>query len=195
VRPDRDWWAGTAFTFTTVRLGLVGLLGLVAVLVGGGLYRRVREEVAASPWQAVLIGLAAQVIFLPLLVVVCGALLFSIVGIPVLALVPVALMLFGIVWLLGFATVAQRVGERLLGGLPAPLGFLTGFVLLTALVWLARIGWWAGWLGLGTALALGIAGALVEGLAWSAGLGALILAWLRRAQPARAVTAPEAARA
>lgn len=184
VIPDRGWWAGFAFTATSVRLTVFGLLGLVAVLLGGSVYRRAGDEVSASPWQATLIGLAAQLLFVPALIIVCGALLVSVIGIPVLALVPLALLALGLLWIVGFAAVAERVGRRVLrvsaGGPTSVLSYLTGFVLIVAMLWVSRLVLWTGATGFGWAFTIGLVGMAIEGLAWAAGLGALVLAWVRR---------------
>jgi hypothetical protein len=190
VFPDREWWARAALGFTSVRLTLLGLLGLAVVLVGGTTYQRARDEASSTPWQALFVGLAAAILLVPAVLAVCGALLVSIIGIPVLALVPVALFVLAVLWLVGFAAVVERVGGRMLpGGSPA-LAYLAGFVALTALVWLSRLGWWSGTLGFGTATALGAIGLTLEGMAWAAGLGAVLLAWLRRASGSPAMIQP-----
>ncbi len=186
--PGRDWWAGMSFFTTSVRLGLIGLLGAIVVLVGGRTYERVRGQVEATPWQALLIGIGAQLILLPLILLVCVTLLVSVIGIPLLALVPIALVVLGALWLLGFAAVSERIGQRLAGGLgagdiPPVVGFLIGFVVVTSVAWVCRVAWWGEWIGWATAFALGAVGAIIEGLAWAAGLGGVVLAWLRRDKP------------
>jgi hypothetical protein len=191
--PDRRWWAGAAFAATSGRLLVVGLLGLIAVLIGGAWYRRAGEQATATPGQAIVVGLGAQIVLLPAIALLCMALLVSIIGIPVLALVPVALLAGAAVWLIGFAAVVERVGRRVLRlvftePVSSTAAFVGGFAGITAMLWLTRAAWWADWIGLGTAIVLGLVGTVIEGLAWSAGLGALILAALRgrQSQPALA---------
>ncbi len=185
VWPGRDWWAGMSYLATSVRLGLIGLLGVIAVLLGGRTYERVRREVERTPWQALLVGVGTQLLLLPLVLLVCVTLLVSVIGIPLLALVPIALVVLVALWLLGFAAVGERIGQRLASGLgagdvPPVVGFLIGFVVVTGLAWLTRVAWWGAWLGGGTVFVLGAVGAVIEGLAWAAGLGGVVLAWLRR---------------
>jgi hypothetical protein len=194
VLPDAAWWSGMAFTLTSARLVIFGLLGLVAVMLAGPLQRRVADEISASPWQAAFVGVAGQLLLVPAILVVCGALLISVIGIPVLALVPVALLVFGALWFVGFAAVADRVGRRLLRlgpddgrALPA---YLAGFVTIVGVLWLARMAWWGGALGTGWAMAIGLVGMAIEAVAWAAGLGGLVLSWLRRARVAQVPAAP-----
>jgi hypothetical protein len=189
--PDAHWWATAAFVGTSVRLGLLALLGLIAALLGSAIYRRTGEQVAATPWQATLVGVGAQLVLGPALALLCIALLVSIIGIPLLALVPLLLLVGGAVWLMAVAAVLARIGRRLAGGaVSAPVAFLAGFALIAVPVWLVRMAWWTGSLGTGTAVVLIALGALIEGLVWSAALGALVLTWLRRAEPQATVVPP-----
>jgi hypothetical protein len=97
-------------------------------------------------------------------------------------------------WFVGFAAVADRVGRRLLRlgpddgrALPA---YLAGFVTIVGVLWLARMAWWGGALGTGWAMAIGLVGMAIEAVAWAAGLGGLVLSWLRRARVAQVPAAP-----
>jgi hypothetical protein len=194
--PHSRWWAGAMSGLTVSMLLFVGIVGLVAVLVGGTLYRRSGENAAHAPWQAVVIGMGAQVLLLPVFGMVCLALLVSIIGIPLLALVPLGAGLLGIVWIVAFAAVLERIGRRVLGGrgsaAPPVVAFLTGFVTVTALLWLAPLAWWTGGIGPVTASVIAGLGFVAVAIAWSAAAGALVLAWLRTkradAEPAAELT-------
>ena len=174
---------------TVLRIGLLGLLALVVVAVGRDPIERVAERTAADPLRAGLVGFLAQLLFFPVLVITVVMLAVSIIGIPLLLLVPFALFGVMIMCLVGFTGVAYRAGSWLndrfgWAGRSAYATVLAG-VILIALVTL---------LGRSAALALGpfswplsATGLFLEYLAWTLGMGAVILAWLQRR---RAVTPP-----
>jgi hypothetical protein len=195
VWPDPAWWARAALVGVTVRLGLIGLFGLIAVVVGGRVFARASQQIGATPWQALLVGAGAQVVLLPLLLLVSAALLLSIVGIPLLALVPIGVLVGGWLWLVGYAAAAERLGQRLLRPIRTTsaspiLAFLVGFGVVAVPIWFVRLAWWLGWIGGGPAITLAMAGALVEGAIWSAGLGALVLGWIGQRRTPAAAPAP-----
>ncbi len=174
---------------TVLRIGLLGLLALVVVAVGRDPIERVAERTAADPLRAGLVGFLAQLLFFPVLVITVVMLAVSIIGIPLLLLVPFALFGVMIMCLVGFTGVAYRAGSWLndrfgWADRSAYATVLVG-VLLIALVTL---------LGRSAALALGpfswpvsATGFFLEYLAWTLGMGAVILAWLQRR---RTVTPP-----
>lgn len=192
--PPAEWWAGLSLAVAIGRGLVLAVLGLIVALLGRAAVARVGREVSDAPWQSVLVGVGAQIVLVPTVLAICGGLVVSIVGIPLLALVPVAALVAGGVWLVGFTAVAARLGGALIGGSEsARLGpaVLLGLVLVLALTLGARLAWWAGWIGLPGCLLLGGIGWLVEAVAWSMGLGALILSWLRgRSAPAAEVVPP-----
>ena len=174
---------------TVLRIGLLGLLALVVVAVGRDPIERVAERTAADPLRAGLVGFLAQLLFFPVLVITVVMLAVSIIGIPLLLLVPFALFGVMILCLVGFTGVAYRAGSWLndrfgWAGRSAYATVLAG-VILIALVTL---------LGRSAALALGpfswpvsATGLFLEYVAWTLGMGAVILAWLQRR---RAATPP-----
>lgn len=178
--PSREWWAGSALLFTGLRLGLIGLFGLIAVLLGGGLFGRASRRIAAAPWTSTAVGAGAQLLVAPLFAVVTAALVFSVVGLPLVALMPVLALLLAAVWLVGFAAVAAQIGHRLLSRVdaqPNPVAsYAVGFITITMVTWVAAIGWWSGLLGGVPAFAVATLGFLIEGGVWAAALGAIVLA-------------------
>jgi hypothetical protein len=191
VRPWRDWsWFGSPFgnpfgpsvdlIATLVRIGLIGLYAALIVAMVPGPVKRVADRIADEPWRAGLVGLAAQLLFVPLLVLTVVILAVSIIGIPLLLLVPFGLVAVLLAFLLGFAgtgcAVGQLVGRRSGGGVPTLLASLAiGLAIVWALTVLARF---VGLAGLPVRVILGVvllAGFLVEYLAWTVGLGAVLL--------------------
>jgi hypothetical protein len=91
-------------------LALLALLVCLAWLLGRRPIERIGERVVAEPWKSGLVGLAAQILFLPLLLLVVLILCVSVIGIPFLLLVPFALVALVVVAFLGYAAVAHRIG-------------------------------------------------------------------------------------
>lgn len=187
VLPWHDWrWFGRPFGGAAalfgslMRMAVLGLLVTMIVAFGGRAVRRVGGMAAADPWRSALAGLAAQIFFFPLLVVTIIVLAVSIIGIPLLLLVPFGLLavLFGLI--LGFAGVGwalgQAVGRRAGGTGP---GLFVSLVLGLTLIWaLTVIARFVGLAGGPVHLAAGailVAGFVIEYAAWTVGLGAVLL--------------------
>lgn len=195
VLPPAEWWAGLLLVAAVARALVLAVLTMIVALLARAAVTRVGREVGDAPWQSILVGVGAQLVFVPAAIALCGGLIVSIVGIPLLALVPVAALVAAGFWLVGFTAVAARLGGALIGGSEsgrlAP-AVLLGLGLVFAVTLAARLAWWAGWIGLPGFLLLGGVGWLVEAVAWSMGLGALILSWFRgkTAPTAEAVPSP-----
>jgi len=158
-----------------------------------GPVRRVANRVSAEPWRAGLVGLAAQLLFVPLLVLTVVVLAVSIIGIPLLLLVPFALVAMLIGLLLGFAgagcAVGELVGRRSSSSAQTLLvSLVVGLALIWGLTVIARV---VGLSGLPIRMLLGIvlfAGFLIEYLALTVGFGAVILSRFGRRGGARDTT-------
>jgi hypothetical protein len=142
---------------------------------------RIGAAAAAEPWRAAFIGLFAQVLFVPLLVVIAIVLAVTIIGLPLIAVVvPLALAAFFLTLLVGFTSLATRAGEWLearagwrvhTGVLAACLGLLLVVLptLLSRALGVAPEPLHAaafGTLVIGTAIEYGV---------WTVGLGAAIM--------------------
>jgi hypothetical protein len=191
VRPWRNWsWFGNPFgnpfgpsvdlVASLIRMGVIGLFAALIVAMVPGPVKRVADRAAGEPWRAGLVGLAAQLLFVPLLVLTVVVLAVSIIGIPLLLLVPFGLVAVLLAFLLGFAgtgcAVGQLIGRRSGGSVPTLLASLViGLAVVWALTVCARF---AGLAGLPVRVILGVvllAGFLIEYLAWTVGLGAVLL--------------------
>jgi hypothetical protein len=162
-----------------IRLGVMCLLTVLVVLVGGNVVDRIGRRAAAEPFKAGAIGLLSQLLFLPLLVVIIILLCITIVGIPLLALIPFAVLGLALVGLVGFAAVAlrvgQAVGERLAWSGGPYLLAVTGVIVLLAPILIARLIGLAGFpLSLFSAVLAGV-GLVLEYIAWTIGFGAVAL--------------------
>lgn len=164
---------------TVLRLTVVLLVGLVVIAFGRSAIERMAARTAATPVRSGLIGLLAQVLFVPVLILTCLVLVVSIVGIPLLALVPFAVLLLMLVMLVGFVALASHVGRRVVSTLgraePGPFGaFAVGVVTIGAVTLIARLGALAG----GRLLApVTVVGYFVEYVAWTVGFGSALLYW------------------
>ena len=163
---------------TFIRFAFLGLLGSVVLLVASGSTRRVAERVTREPVKAGVVGLLAQLLFLPLLIIGMVVLVVTIIGIPLLALVPVVCVAALVVLVLGFTGVVQLVSRVLARGERSDfMLFWAGLVLLmTPALFGDALDLIGGPFRL-FAVILGVTGFLLEYLAWTTGSGAVILNW------------------
>ena len=180
---DRFLWRMGGLAGTLVRVTLVLLLTLVVVAVGPAYVERIADRTAVDPLRAGLIGFFAELLFFPVLVITVFVLVISIVGIPLLVLVPFGIVLALVVLLVGFTGVAYQVGRILharfgWSGRGAYATVALGVIVIAALTVLARS---AALVGGGLfGIPLAALGYFVEYVAWTIGFGAAILVWLRR---------------
>ena len=172
---------------TLLRVALLALLALVVVAFGRTTAEQIADRMANDPVRAGLVGFLAQLLFCPLLVITIVVLAVSIVGIPLLMLLPFALFLVLVVLLVGFTGVAYQVGRWLNARAgwtdrSAYVTVLLGVLLIAAVTIVARSAAVAG--GALFTFPLSAAGYVVEYVAWTLGFGAAILAWLQRGKAA-----------
>ncbi|HEX2311241.1 MAG TPA: polymer-forming cytoskeletal protein [Vicinamibacterales bacterium] len=161
---------------TLLRIALVMLLTLIVAIAASSPVERISRRAGSDPWVSGFVGLAAQVLFVPVLVVTVVFLAISIIGIPLLLLVPFALvaLLFGV--LMGFTGVARRVGEWAVGPYKGPLVAITvGVAVITAAAVVTRILWLIPGPTGPLAFAVWLIALFIEYIAWTVGLGALLL--------------------
>lgn len=180
---------------TGLRLGLLIIVGWLFFAVAGGPVHRIASRAGTEPLKAGAVGVLVELLFLPVLVMVSILLAVSVVGIPLLALVPVAVLALVIVLLIGFTAVALRVGRWMGARLGAAhvdgyAAVALGTLALLSLALLARLVFMAGGLAAGIGGMLLVLGFCVEYAAWTVGLGAAVLvrfAPLRELPPAAGV--------
>ena len=199
-----DWWrrawsgvapagpifgATFALSVTVARVALVCLLAALILLLSRDYVERISARAAAEPLKAGLIGLLAQILFLPLLVATTVVLVVTIIGIPLLLLMPFLILGFCVVALVGFTGVAYHVGRLFVakaGWTTGPYGAtLAGIFVIVSPLLLARFAA----LVLPTTFGLGVIGLLVEYLAWTVGFGAVVLSRFARVRPLEALPA------
>ncbi|MBA2604233.1 MAG: hypothetical protein H0U94_11670 [Acidobacteria bacterium] len=176
---------------TTFRLLLLVMLVSIAFVVARRTVEASAQRVSDSPVQSTLVGVVAQLLLIPALVLTVIVLAISIVGIPLLLLVPFAILVLILLALAGFSGTVYAVGQRTrrkmgLTNTPPFVDILMGVLVILLPILLARLVAFAGWpLGpLGMLLvAIGVA---VEFLAWSSGFGAVLTNGFTRWQARRA---------
>jgi len=164
---------------TILRLTVILLVGLIVVAFGRGAVERVAARTAATPLRSGLIGLLAQILFVPVLVLTCIVLVVSIIGIPLLVLVPFGILLLVLVMLVGFVGLAYHVGRlvasRVRGAEPGPYAaFAIGVAAIGAVTLTAKLGALVGGFLLAPLTAIGY---VLEYVAWTIGFGAALLYW------------------
>lgn len=181
--------------FKVAMLLLISLLALLVVLIARRPLERTAERIRREPAKSGLVGLAIEILILPVTVAVVILLAVSIIGIPLLLLVPIALMGAVLVAFFGYCAAVYRIGDwmraRFSWDLQSPyLILLLGMAVLGSLGIVGALLHF-GWLSLFAALLIAL-GALAGYLAWTVGLGAAALEWLasRREPPAPAAPAP-----
>ena len=182
------WFGGEDLMGTVMRLFLLALLASGIVLMARGPVERIARRAGAEPLKAGVVGVLAQMLVVPLLVSGILVLVISIVGIPLLLLLPFVVTAVGLAMLVGFSGAVLGAGGlvRSRMGAPNSASFVSvwagvALILLPTLAGEA-LGMVGGFFrGLGALLAL--AGFLLEYAAWTAGLGALILNRLSPSPP------------
>jgi len=172
--------AAFALVFTLTRLAILCLLAALVVLFGRSYMERTADHAAAETVKAGAIGLLAQLLFLPVLVITIVVLVMTIIGIPLLLLLPFVFLGLGVVAVIGFTAVGYRLGHIVL----TRLGWATdnpytttiaGIVAVMSPLLLARLLGLVGVVMVPFTFGLGLIGMLLEYLAWTVGLGAVAL--------------------
>jgi hypothetical protein len=194
-----DWMDGiypvARLTGTLVRITLLFLLTTLVLFVAKPPVEQIADRVAADPVKSWFVGFLAEMLFIPVLIMTAVVLAISIIGIPLLVLLPVAVVALLVVMLVGFTAVAYHIGrllqDKVEGLRTRPYAAtLAGILLIVSPVHLARLVGLAGGLGF-VVWPIAAVGFLLEYSVWTAGLGAAALARFNRPPqpPATAVIA------
>jgi hypothetical protein len=171
---------------TLGRVTVLGLAVALVLLVGGGRVERIRAAAAAAPFRSGLTGVAIQLLFVPVLIVVSLGLAITIVGLPFVALlIPLALVTMFVAMLIGFAGVAHGIGgwvaRRMGWDVPSAIGAaILGVALVVLPTVLSRLVGVAPEAVRAVAFTLLAVGTVVEYTAWTVGLGAAAMTGLGR---------------
>jgi hypothetical protein len=171
---------------TLARVSVIAVLMIMMLIVARAPVARVGRAALAEPLRAFVIGLAAEIFFLPLLIAAAIGLAMTIIGIPFVAiLVPIAIVIAMFAFVLGFTALACRLGEWIedrLGWQPGNAFVATaiGFFVLLAPTLLARLVDVASDVAAPVTYVLVAIGLTFEFVAWTMGLGAAIVTGLGR---------------
>lgn len=168
----------------SLKVAFLTLIGALLLAVARGPMDRVARRVAREPWKAGAVGISALIFFFPALIIAIVLLCISIIGIPLLILVPFGVLGFVLVAFFGFVTVAYQLGRWS----AQRFGWRLGSAVLALVVGLL---WIYGW-GITAeiidvidtpndfaaffVIMLIFFGFMVKLCAWSVGIGAVILA-------------------
>jgi hypothetical protein len=174
---SRGFFTALALVGTLVRLFVVFSIATVLTLIVPSWVRRISSRAGEGMASAAAIGVACQVAFLPVLMLLMAVLAVSIVGIPLIGAMPFLVVAGGVAATAGFTAVAARIGARLRGTtLEASnalwIDMLLGMGVVSALTLFARFAalglFWtspAVWSMTGMGL-------IVEYVVWTIGIGA-----------------------
>ncbi len=99
---------------TTTRILLLAIVMAALAFFARVRVTRIGAAAVATPVRAGLVGIAAQVLFVPALIVVTILMAITLVGLPFVAVVvPLAVAAMGATMLLGFTSLAGRIGQTL----------------------------------------------------------------------------------
>jgi hypothetical protein len=131
-----------------------------------------------------VIGFLGEIFFAPVMAMLAVALIISIVGIPLLVMLPFVGVAFVFLWVAGYTAVAGVLGARLRGvdwyahGL-RPMDVIVGSILISGLSLFGHFLFLGGsWVSPIAFLVRGT-GWFIEYAAWTIGLGAALAAWRR----------------
>jgi len=169
-----------ALISTGTRLAIYCLLACFVLLFGRNYVERVGVRAASEPMKAGVVGFLIQLLFFPVLIASIVLMVVTIIGIPLLVLVPFALLAFALLCFVGFTAVTYDVGRLATtrfgwDGQNPYLVAAMGMAVLLSPVLLSRLIGFGGvmvWPITGSLLVLGF---LIEWAVWTVGLGAVAL--------------------
>ena len=174
-----DFGAVPRLIGSTFRLLLLLTLGALSYILARRSVELSAERVQDNPVKATFIGLAAALLLGPVLFITSFVLVLTIIGIPLLLLIPFILAFLVLLALVGFTGTAAAVGQwasRRFGvGAGVGLGSVAvGIGVIFLPLMLARVMALGGWLTAPFSFVLGGAAFGLELLVWAAGFGAVL---------------------
>jgi len=180
---------------TIFRLLLLMLFASAAMIVARSSVEGSAQRVTDQPVKTTIVGLVAELLVVPVLVLTCILLALSIVGIPLLLLMPFVVLFLLCLALVGFAGAALALGQwaRRRFGLSSPGGFADiwlGVLIILLPVIAGRVIGLGGFLGGPLSILLVAGGLALEFLVWATGFGAILTNGFARWQARRAMRTP-----
>jgi hypothetical protein len=176
---------------TTFRFVLLALVGCLALVVARGGVEGSAQRVTDDPVKTTLVGLVAWMLFVPMFVLTAIVLAISLIGIPLLLLLPFAVVVLLVMSVVGFSGTAYAVGQwaRRRFGIATTSGFADiclGILIILLPLLLGRVVALGGWTLSPVVFLLVATGLAVEFLAWASGFGAVLTNTFSRWQATRA---------
>jgi hypothetical protein len=194
---SQGWISALALAGTVVRLFVVFAIATVLTLLAPNWVRQISWRAGEGMGSAAAIGVACQVAFFPVLLLLMAVLAVSIVGIPLIGAMPFLVVAAGVAGTAGFTAVAARIGARLRGTTPEAsnalwIDMLLGMAVVSALTVFARFAAFGVFWTSPALWSLTGLGLLIEYVVWTIGIGAacatILAGWKApRPQPAAAV--------
>jgi hypothetical protein len=164
---------------STFRLLLLIIVAGIAYVVARGSVEGSAQRAVDNAPKALLVGLAAELLFAPVLALTAVLLALSIIGIPLLLLLPFAVVVLILLALAGFTGTAAALGQGArrrfgIGGDPGFLDVVLGVLIVLSPVLLGRMLALASWDNPLTWILI-LTGTGFEFLAWTTGFGAVLM--------------------
>ena len=180
----------TRLVGTTFRFVLLVLVACLALVVARRAVEGSAQRIADEPVRSTLVGLVAWMLFVPVFTLIAVVLSISIVGIPLLLLMPFAVLILVLMAIVGFSGTASAVGQwaRRRFGIGMAPGFgdiCLGILIILLPVLVGRLVGLGGWPLSPIVFLLVATGLAVEFLAWSSGFGAVLTNAFSRWQATR----------
>jgi hypothetical protein len=165
---------------STFRMVLLALFAGIALVIARGSVERSAERVVDNPPKAMLVGLAAELLFLPVLILTAFVLVITLIGIPLLLLLPFAVLFLLLLALVGFSGTAYAIGQAArrrfgMSGQAAFFDVCLGLLVILSPLLIGRVVGLAGWPANPLAWLLVLTGTAFEFLAWTTGFGAVLM--------------------
>jgi hypothetical protein len=165
---------------STFRMMLLGLLTGIVLVLARGSVERSAERVLDNPPKAVFVGLAAELLVVPVFVLTAIVLMITVIGIPLLLLLPFAVLMLLLAALVGFAGTAAAIGQAArqrfgIAGRAAFFDICLGILVILSPLLVGRFLGLAGWPANPFAWVLILTGTAFEFLAWTTGFGAVLI--------------------
>jgi hypothetical protein len=176
---------------TALRLSLLLLMSGIALVAARRAVEASAERVSHNPLKVTIVGLVAELLALPVLILTAVVLSISIIGIPLLLLLPFVVLGLILMALVGFTGTAAAVGRfaqrRVAPGHQADyVAVLVGVLVILSPVLIGRLLALVGWPMSPLVFVLVGIGFLIELLAWASGFGAMLMNAFARWQARRA---------
>ena len=174
------------------RLLLLVVLTSLALVVARRTVEGSADRIADNPIKATLVGIAAELLVGPVLFLTALILAISIIGIPLLLLLPFVVLFLLVLAVVGFSGTALAAGQWArrrfgLGTSPGLIDVAIGVVLILLPLLIGRLVALGGWATGPFSFLLIAAGIGLEFVAWSAGFGAVLTNAFGRWQARRSV--------